>query len=165
VVNHRAERLYSETVKPAKTTEKKLPKMERIASRALYLADRFNPAESCTEHFFAHKGAGAVTVYFVHALVNIELARRGHIAPLYCAPSTLKKLFGGHGRADKDEIRAAVREQYGVDIEDNDQADAFCLAVCARDHYLLTNGYPPMAPNAVWQTYHKEKIKGWKRSL
>lgn len=121
--------------------------------------------EVTIEHFFTHKGSGAISVYQVHTLVNVELLRAGYPAGLYVAPSSLKKLFAGSGNADKDEMGAAILESYGESFEDDDQADAFCLAICARDHYLWKRHRVPVPPTIAWSAYHQETMKGWKRSF
>lgn len=43
------------------------------------------------------------------------------------APSTLKKLTTGYGRASKEEMIAAAEEWTGVPIYDDNEADAVCL--------------------------------------
>lgn len=46
---------------------------------------------------------------------------------LIVPPSTLKQFITGNGAAKKFHIRAALRELYSIDIDQDDQADAYAL--------------------------------------
>lgn len=54
------------------------------------------------------------------------------------APTLLKKLIAGTGGADKPAMRAAIRTRYGLDIPNNDMADAFALLVVSEHFYKVS---------------------------
>ena len=47
------------------------------------------------------------------------------------APTTLKKFITGSGKGDKDQMMMAVYKNYGFEACDNNECDAYSLAVCA----------------------------------
>lgn len=51
---------------------------------------------------------------------------------LIVAPTTLKKFITGSGKGDKDMIMMSLYKNYGFEAGDNNEADAYSLAVCAR---------------------------------
>lgn len=48
--------------------------------------------------------------------------------PTIVAPSTLKKFITGNGHADKNLILKAVLQKWGLDVDDDNEADAYGLA-------------------------------------
>jgi len=46
------------------------------------------------------------------------------------APTTLKKFITGSGKGDKDMVIMSVYKNYGFEASDNNEADAYSLAVC-----------------------------------
>lgn len=48
---------------------------------------------------------------------------------LLVAPTTLKKFITGSGKGEKDMMMMEVYKEYGFEAEDNNECDAYCLAV------------------------------------
>jgi crossover junction endodeoxyribonuclease RuvC len=46
------------------------------------------------------------------------------------APSSLKKFITGSGKGDKDMMMMSVYKNYGFEAMDNNECDAYSLAVC-----------------------------------
>lgn len=49
---------------------------------------------------------------------------------LIVAPTTLKKFITGSGKGDKDQMMMAVYKNYAFEASDNNECDAYALAVC-----------------------------------
>jgi Holliday junction resolvasome RuvABC endonuclease subunit len=80
------------------------------------------PAYSKQRQRGHHEGAG------LWWLVAYGLERAG--VPWAIVPPTNRALYAaGHARASKQDVMAAVRDRYGVGPRDDNQADAFVLAV------------------------------------
>jgi len=59
----------------------------------------------------------------------VKLCVHDSNAKLYvCAPTLLKKFITGRGDADKNDIRTHIHSLYGLDITDDNLADAYGLA-------------------------------------
>jgi Holliday junction resolvasome RuvABC endonuclease subunit len=65
-------------------------------------------------------------------LTRVLSMRELHRAPLIVAPSALKKFVTGGGRADKNAVKAGIREKWGPDFKSHDEADAYGLARIAK---------------------------------
>lgn len=151
--------LHLETVRPKKSTEKKLPIMLRVRDRVVAVAERYGIDYSACE-FFSIQGMGGVSVIWVHGLVNIEMVSRGFLAPVYVSPMTMKKWFTGSGKADKDDVLESVLRRFGDHpFEDDNQVEAFCLAQMARYHHLWKTGSAmkfdryELSVMAKWKSY------------
>lgn len=59
--------------------------------------------------------------------------------PFMVAPTTLKKYVTGSGRGEKSDVKMSIFKQWGLEFNDNNQADAFGLAQIA---YRLSPGAP-----------------------
>lgn len=53
-------------------------------------------------------------------------------------PASLKQFVAGSGSATKEQMRQAVLKKWGLDIEQNDECDAYGLAQVARSVHLNT---------------------------
>lgn len=56
------------------------------------------------------------------------------------SPNSLKKFITGKGSGDKDVVMMKLLKNFGVEITQNDQADAYGLAKMAESIYALKNG-------------------------
>lgn len=74
-------------------------------------------------------------------LVVTELAR-GAVDLIEVPPATLKKYVTGKGNAKKPDMRMAIYKRFDVDIEDDNEADAFALRALGLD--LLGHPLAPM---------------------
>ena len=51
-------------------------------------------------------------------------------------PTSLKQFVAGNGSATKEQMRLAVQQKWGIDLDQNDECDAFGLAQVARAFFL-----------------------------
>lgn len=82
----------------------------------------------------------AVTIGMVHGAVRRELIRRGR-SYVEVPPATLKKYATGKGNASKPDMRMALYQRAGLDIDDDNQVDAWWLRAAALD----AAGHAPFA--------------------
>lgn len=76
---------------------------------------------------FGSKGRSVFDLGEIGGIVRYELKKLG-VKYFEVPPPTLKKYITGNGRADKIEMQAAVLNRYGVNLSDDNENDAFCLA-------------------------------------
>jgi Holliday junction resolvasome RuvABC endonuclease subunit len=80
------------------------------------------------ESGFSRFNVSTQTLFRVHGVVNYLFA---DCTQIYYAPSTIKKIVGGNGRMDKQEIKKIVRKRYPeLNIENEDQSDAVSVGLC-----------------------------------
>jgi crossover junction endodeoxyribonuclease RuvC len=76
------------------------------------------------------------------------------------APTALKKYITGKGNAPKGDMRMEIFKRFGVDIRDDNEADAFALRALGLD--LL--GHPlvqmPVAHRAGLEKLHRPTLRG-----
>lgn len=70
------------------------------------------------------------------ATVKLFLAGIG-IRPLQVPPTSLKKFVTGKGNANKQEVVLAAYKTWGVEMNDDNAADAYCLARLVRAGHAL----------------------------
>lgn len=66
---------------------------------------------------------------------------------LELAPSSVKKLFAGNGRATKEDMIERAKLM-GVEVKNSDEADAYAMAWCG---YFLTGPADHPAPKGGWK--------------
>ena len=86
---------------------------------------------------FMAQGTSLVQLAGLNYLTRILLAEFGWPF-MIIAPSTLKKFITGSGKGDKDMMMMSVFKNYGFESMDNNECDAYSLAVCG----LATLGNP-----------------------
>ena len=83
--------------------------------------------------FFGRDGAAAMKLGLVHGAIVFALVsfHPGLVVHRY-ANNTIKKAVAGHGRADKDAVRAAIvqRLRLSVPPKSHDESDALAIAFC-----------------------------------
>jgi Holliday junction resolvasome RuvABC endonuclease subunit len=78
---------------------------------------------------FKLQGNG-IYVHYAYAIIMVALDK---IFSQRCEtyhPSSYKRIIAGNGRADKDDVRRAILRQFGYNIADADDVDAFAVAAC-----------------------------------
>lgn len=106
------------------------------------------------------QATGALRTIWLHGLVNVSLVENGWASPLYIPPKTVKKWYTDSGAATKRQLANALRLMYDVELDDDNQFDAFGLAALCRE----------------WNRYHMGRLDGysayqlrcmdrWKRAL
>lgn len=102
------------------------------------LLKRFNPDVVAIEKlFFATNAKTAMSVGEAKGVL-ILAAAKSDIEVFEYAPGTIKKVVGGHGRADKKDIQRAIRKVLGNGVRSkahkkthfDNAADALAVALC-----------------------------------
>jgi crossover junction endodeoxyribonuclease RuvC len=80
------------------------------------------------DYAYAEHSAADAVLKELGGILAYELHKRG-VALEYIPIASIKKFATGKGNAPKEEMRLAVYKNFGVDTTDNDQADAFAVAL------------------------------------
>lgn len=113
--------------------------------RALYdglceVLNEWQPATMAVEQLFAHYEHPRTAILMAHARGVFFLAGGQRDIPVISyAPTKVKKLVTGSGRASKEQMQHAVARELGLPgpPEPHDVADALGIALC---HYFATGG-------------------------
>lgn len=97
-------------------------------------------------------------------VVRYELAKQASHHPVMVSPSTLKKFLTGAGNSDKNQVLKEVYKRYGVDLPDDNMADAFGLAKFGQALVSSTDGLPQFQVDVI-QNFKKPKEKPSKRRV
>jgi len=95
------------------------------------MVDRLEPDTAAVEAPF-HGASARSALHLAHArgVILAVLARTG-IPVAECAPATVKKAVTDNGRAGKDEVRAMVCSELGLEPDQpDDLTDALAVALC-----------------------------------
>ena len=111
--------------------------------KALYdgmkeVADQWKPGVMVVEQLFAHYDHPRTAILMAHARgAYFLLAAQHGIDAISYAPTRVKKVVTGSGRAGKEQMQHAVARELGLAAppEPHDVADALAIALC---HYYLT---------------------------
>lgn len=107
-------------------------RIRALTDRVLLLAHQYGCDEVVAEAFFIpqrKRAAGAVETLWLHGVICVDLVLSGLPPPLYVPGSTLRKWTTGNGKAEKPDMRAAILRDHKVDIDDDNECDAFALTV------------------------------------
>jgi len=99
----------------------------------LEIIDEYSPQYLAVERIHAHARHPRTAILMAHARGVILLAAQlRQVAVRGYAPTRIKKLLTGSGRAPKEQMQTAVRIQLGLDAdpEPHDMADACAVALC-----------------------------------
>lgn len=95
--------------------------------------DEFTPAAVAIEQVFSHAEYPKTAVLMAHARGTIlfNIADKG-IPVVHYTPTQIKRLLTGSGRASKEQIQHAIRQELHLAeiLEPNDVADAAAVALC-----------------------------------
>lgn len=95
------------------------------------LLDRARPDEAAIEHLYAGRNATtAIQVAEARGVLLLALAQRGIPSKAY-APATIKLTLADHGKATKQEVRAVVMQQLGMEKapQPDDASDGLACAL------------------------------------
>jgi len=98
-----------------------------------YEEDKFINIEGLS---YNSKGSSIMQLAGLHYFVRINL-NNNNLKYLITPPSTLKKFVSGKGNCKKDLILLNVYKHWGVEFDDNNLADAYCLSRMSRLHIAL----------------------------
>jgi Holliday junction resolvasome RuvABC endonuclease subunit len=114
-------------------------RLDYIANRAEDLATNEGRDLVVIEDLPHHVAHGGTQLGMVHGVVRRMLWH--HEAETSCGPvvlippASLKRYATGKGNASKADIRVGILQRFGIDIPDDNAADAFVLRAMALDHY------------------------------
>ncbi len=114
---------------PAKQTL--YPRLEVIAERLEILLDLWKPHEVAVEDLFHSKNARSAFHLGIARGVAIGACLKRKIAIFEYAPTQVKSVVTGYGRADKEQVRKMVELTLKAKIADrHDATDALAVAIC-----------------------------------
>jgi crossover junction endodeoxyribonuclease RuvC len=97
----------------------------------------------CIEDFFMPHNSlqirAAISLVQLGTLVRVALLERG-IPMRIVAPQSVKKFATGKGNAQKGIVIREVYKRWGIEAEDDNQADGFVLSCLAESAYILASG-------------------------
>lgn len=113
---------------------------DSLAQRVLEIArgiremiEEYQPQLMAVEQVFSFGKNPKTALLMAHARGAILLvAAEEQIPVLHYTPTHIKKILTGNGRASKEQIQFAVKNELGLDriLEPNDVADASAVALC-----------------------------------
>lgn len=124
--------------KPIDETRRIVKIAEDIMEKIDEILPNINPDLVIIEGLaFMAQGTSLVQLAGLNYLTRILLANFNWPF-MIVAPTTLKKFITGSGKGDKDMMMMAIFKNYGFEAGDNNEADAYSLAVCG----MATLGKP-----------------------
>jgi len=95
--------------------------------------EEFSPGSASVEKvFFAKSVRAALTLGHARGVAMLALVNAG-VEVFEYSPLEIKKAVTGHGKADKRQVQAMVRQILGLDFSPSpDGADALAMAICHR---------------------------------
>ncbi|HEX6985336.1 MAG TPA: crossover junction endodeoxyribonuclease RuvC [Planctomycetaceae bacterium] len=117
-------------------TDREAPLADRLGEIAEGLREviaEHRPGLMAVEQAFAHGRNLRSSVMIAHARGAILLVAAEHRLPvLHLAPTEVKRLLTGSGRATKEQVQDAIRSELRLPqvLEPNDVADASAVALC-----------------------------------
>lgn len=120
-------------------------RLETIHRGILELIEAFAPEAVALEQVHSHSNHPRTAILMAHARGVIMLAAALRGLPVHgYAPTRIKKVLTGSGRAPKEQMQHAVRAELGLDRlpEPHDVADACAVALC---HYQIARNLRGLA--------------------
>ena len=97
--------------------------------------DQYQPEVMAIEQVFSTVQYPKTALLMAHARgVILYVAAERQIPVVHYTPTQIKRLLTGSGKATKDQVQRAIKQELNLDriLEPNDVADAFAVALC---HY------------------------------
>ncbi|MCA9072122.1 MAG: crossover junction endodeoxyribonuclease RuvC [Planctomycetaceae bacterium] len=97
------------------------------------MIEEYQPQLMAVEQVFSYGRNPKTALLMAHARGAILLvAAEQKIPVLHYTPTHIKKLLTGNGRASKEQIQHAIKNEFGMEhiLEPNDVADATAVALC-----------------------------------
>jgi crossover junction endodeoxyribonuclease RuvC len=95
--------------------------------------EQFQPTAVAIEQVFSFSRYPKTALLMAHARGAILLvAAEREIPVLHYTPTQIKRILTGSGRASKEQVQLAIRNEFGMKdiLEPNDVADASAVALC-----------------------------------
>ncbi len=137
--------------------------MRQVRDRIVAIGVQYRVEDVVAEMFFIpqrKRAGGAVGTLWLHGIVVIALLDAGLAPPLYVPGPTLRKWTSGSGKAEKEDMRAAILAKHKIDIDDDNVADAYALT-----HLAIAWSRWKMADVEGMTKYEREAVLSWERAL
>lgn len=125
------------------------------------ILDQWQPAVVAVEQLYAHAKHPRTAVLMAHVRGCYFLAAaQRQIATASYASTQVKKALTGFGRADKEQMQAAVMRELSLPKPPtpHDVADALAVALC--HHYRSANSIVGNVPTATFTGVNRSKLFG-----
>ena len=133
ILDGKGEVLTSGVIKSKPSGDKPVDETRRIAEiveNCMSTISNYVPEMVILENLaFMAQGTSLTQLAGLHHFTRILLERE-HIPFILVAPTSLKKFVTGSGKGDKDQMQMVVYKEYGHESLDNNECDAYALAVC-----------------------------------
>ena len=137
------------------------PRVKALYDGLCEVLDQWKPAAMAVEQLFAHYDHPRTAILMAHARGVFFLAGAQRNIPVFSyAPTKVKKLVTGSGRAGKEQMQHAVARELGLagPPEPHDVADALGIALC---HYFASgNGVMGGARGATFTGVNMKALLG-----
>jgi crossover junction endodeoxyribonuclease RuvC len=128
--------VYTGTVTPGKLTGvERLAYIRRGLQEALAVVEGSPVFHAALEGYSYGSTGSLCELGEVGAVARLLLYDAG-ISFVVVAPAQLKQFVTGNGQAKKEDVRQAVLKKWGIDIDQDDECDAFGLAQLAKSFHL-----------------------------
>jgi len=103
-------------------------RLKTIGDYLLYIKDKYDINLLVLERGFSRFNKSTQTLFAVHGVVNYLFY---NLEQIYYAPSTIKKMVAGNGRADKKDVEIEVLKRWpDLIFSNNDESDACAVGLC-----------------------------------
>ena len=137
------------------------PRVKALYDGLCEVLDQWTPTAMAVEQLFAHYDHPRTAILMAHARGVFFLAGAQRNIPVFSyAPTKVKKLVTGSGRAGKEQMQHAVARELGLagPPEPHDVADALGIALC---HYFASgNGVMGGARGATFIGVNMKALLG-----
>ena len=126
IFNDDGQHVWLQTIDTKKVKSVPL-KLVHIANELLKLEDDFAPKIIIIERGFSRFNRSTQQIFRVHGVVNYIFANYPQI---YIPPATVKKVVGGKGNINKDDLRKIINMEYpAIKFKNNDESDAMAVGL------------------------------------
>lgn len=117
-------KIMSKMTHPKSTTGRRL---QDLLNFLIDLDKEYKAEKIIIEQGFTQFNTATQQLYRVHGVINCLFAENEQI---YYAPTTIKKIITGNGKADKKEVQNKLLEWYpGIKFKNNDESDAVAIGL------------------------------------
>lgn len=130
--------VYTGTITPGKLTGvERLSFIRKGLREALEMTEGSRILSAALEGYSYGSTGSLCELGEVGAVVRLVLYDAS-VPFVVVAPAQLKQFIAGNGQAKKEDVRKAVLKKWGIDIDQDDECDAFGLAQLARSYHHKT---------------------------
>lgn len=105
-----------------------LKRLKVIRDRVISICKKLKVTHACIENRANHGKGRVLELSSLILMIRVGLYEMG-IKDYAISPKTLKGYITNNGSAEKEEVQEALSDRYGIYLEDDNEADAYSLAV------------------------------------